>query len=64
MTVRKVQHEMLKVGEVAEILRCGRNQAYYLVKSGAIRSVRLGRSIRIPREAIAEFKAGERARSA
>jgi excisionase family DNA binding protein len=55
-------HETLKVREVAENLRCGKNQAYELVRSGAIRSVRIGRAIRVTREALEEFKAGDRAR--
>jgi excisionase family DNA binding protein len=52
--------EMLKVREVAAILRCGKNQAYELVRSGAIRSVRIGTAIRVPREAMEEYKAGAR----
>jgi excisionase family DNA binding protein len=54
-------HETLKVKEVAAELRCGKNQAYELVRSGAIRSVRIGRAIRVPREALEAFKAGRRA---
>jgi excisionase family DNA binding protein len=50
--------ETLKVREVAVILRCGKNQAYELIRSGAIRSVRIGRAIRVTREALEEFKAG------
>jgi excisionase family DNA binding protein len=56
--------ETLKVQEVAAILRCGKNQAYELVRSGAIRSVRIGRAIRVTREALEEFKAGEAANGA
>lgn len=51
-------HEMLKVREVAVILRCGKNQAYELIRSGAIRSVRIGTAIRVPIEAMEEYKAG------
>lgn len=58
------KNETLKVKEVAAILRCGRNQAYQLVKSGEIRSVRIGRAIRVPAEAVGEFMAGRRAKSA
>lgn len=57
----RVDHEMLKVREVAAILRCGRNQAYDLVRDGRIRSVRIGQAIRVPREALEEFKAGQEA---
>jgi excisionase family DNA binding protein len=46
----------LKVGEVAEALRVGRNRVYELIESGDLRAVRLGpRSIRVTREALAEF---------
>ena len=56
-------HETLKVREVAAILRCGRNQAYELIQRGEIRSVRIGRAIRVTREALDEFKAGREAAS-
>jgi excisionase family DNA binding protein len=51
----------VKVREVAAILRCGRNQAYELIQRGEIRSVRIGRAIRVTREALEEFKAGREA---
>jgi excisionase family DNA binding protein len=54
----------LEVREVAADLRIGKNQAYELVKSGALRSVKIGRTIRVPVEALSELKAGERAQSA
>jgi excisionase family DNA binding protein len=53
--------ETLKVREVAAILRCGKNQAYELIRDGQIRSVRIGRAIRVTREALEDFKAGDRA---
>lgn len=37
------------------ILGIGRNTAYELIRSGQIRSVRIGRQIRIPRDALLEF---------
>lgn len=49
----------LKVPEVAAELRIGRNTAYELVRSGALRSVRIGRSVRVTREALEAFKAGD-----
>jgi excisionase family DNA binding protein len=54
-------HETLKVREVVAILRCGKNQAYELIRDGRLRSVRIGRAIRVPREALEDFKAGDRA---
>jgi excisionase family DNA binding protein len=64
ISVPNDNHETLKVREVAEILRCGKNQAYELIQRGEIRSVRIGRAVRVTREALEEFLAGDRARSA
>src|SRR5215216_1566735 len=52
---------VLKVMEVADELRIGRNQAYELVRSGQLRAVRIGQAIRVTREALEEFKAGREA---
>lgn len=46
--------EMVLVEEAAAFLRIGRNAAYELVKSGALRSKRYGRLIRIPKQALLE----------
>lgn len=54
-------HELpmtLRVGDLMPILGIGRNTAYELIRSGQIRSVRIGRQIRIPREALLEFLDG------
>ena len=51
-------HELpvtLRVEDLMAILCIGRNTAYELIRSGQIRSVRIGRQIRIPREALLEF---------
>ena len=51
-------HELpmtLRVGDLMPILGIGRNTAYELIRSGQIRSVRIGRQIRIPRDALLEF---------
>lgn len=40
--------DILSVKEVSEILRIGINNAYELVRSGQIHSVRIGRQYRIP----------------
>ena len=55
---------VLKMAEVAVELRIGKNLAYELVRSGELRAVRVGQAIRVTREALEEFKAGVRARSA
>lgn len=48
----------LRVEDLMPILGIGRNTAYELVRSGQIRSIRIGRKIRIPRNAVAEFLRG------
>ena len=45
----------LRVEELMPILGSGRNTAYELIRSGQIRSIRIGRQIRIPRDALLEF---------
>lgn len=50
--------EVLTVKELGKLLRVGRNQAYALVRSGAITSCRVGGSIRIPRPALESFLRG------
>ena len=45
---------LLRVGEAAERLSVSRSKAYQLVQSGEIPSIRLGRSLRVPVEALAE----------
>ena len=44
--------EVLTVREVAAILRVGRNQLYQAVSRGQLGAIRIGRSIRIPRQAL------------
>jgi excisionase family DNA binding protein len=45
----------LRVEDLTSILDIGRNTAYELVRSGHIKSVRVGRQIRIPKDAVQEF---------
>ena len=47
----------MRVEDLMPVLRVGRNAAYELVRSGKIRSIRVGRSIRIPREAVIDYLA-------
>jgi excisionase family DNA binding protein len=44
--------EVLTAREAAAILRVGRNQLYQAVGRGELGSVRIGRSIRIPKRAL------------
>ena len=48
----------LRVEDLMPILGIGRNTACELIRSGQIRSVRIGRQIRIPRDALLEFLDG------
>lgn len=46
---------VMTVPQAAKILQIGRNSAYDLVKSGQIRSIRIGRTIRIPQAALFDY---------
>ena len=52
---------VITVDGLMTILHIGRNTAYDLVRAGKIRSVRVGKQIRIPREAVIQFLAGSEA---
>ena len=45
----------LRVEDLMPILGIGRNTAYELVRSGQIRSVRIGRQLRIPKDALIDY---------
>ena len=45
----------LRVEELMPILGIGRNTAYELVRSRQICSIKIGRQIRVPRDAVVEF---------
>ena len=45
----------LRVEDLMPILGIGRNTAYELIRSGQIRSIRIDRQIRIPRDALLDF---------
>ena len=47
----------LRVEDLTSILDIGRNTAYELVRSGKIRSIRIGRQLRIPKDAIQDYLA-------
>ena len=46
---------VMSVPQLAKLLGIGRNAAYDIVNSGNIRSVKIGRTIRIPKSAVIEF---------
>ena len=45
----------LRVEDLMPILGIGRNTAYELARSGQIRSIRIGRQIRIPKDVVLEY---------
>ena len=45
----------LRVEELMPILGIGRNSAYELVRGGSLRSIRVGRQIRIPKAEVLRF---------
>ncbi len=45
----------LRVEDLMPILGIGRNTAYELVRSGQIKSIRIGRKIRIPKVEVLTF---------
>lgn len=45
----------LTVEDLTQLLSVGRNTAYELVRSGKIRSIKVGRIYRIPRSAVDEY---------
>jgi excisionase family DNA binding protein len=44
---------LLTVEEAAQVMRVSRNGAYNAVAEGMVPSIRIGRTIRIPRDALA-----------
>ena len=46
---------VLRVEDLTVVLGIGRNTAYELVRSGQIRSIRIGRQLRIPRNELQRF---------
>ena len=46
---------VLRVEDLSRALGIGRNTAYELVRSGPIRSIRIGRQLRIPRDELQRF---------
>ena len=48
---------VLRVVDLMPLLSISRGTAYAIVRSGKIRSIKIGRSYRIPREAVDEYLA-------
>lgn len=50
-----ITDEILTVNDVAEILYIGKNTVFSLLQSGELKAFRIGKSWRIPREALNQF---------
>lgn len=46
---------VLRVEDLMSILGIGRNTAYELIRCGQIHSIRVGKQLRIPKEALIEY---------
>ena len=49
----------LRVEDLMPILDIGSNTAYELVRCGTIRSIRIGKQLRIPKDALVEYLSDE-----
>ena len=47
--------DILSVEELCEILSIGKNTAYRLLRSGEIKSVRIGKVYKIPKECLIKY---------
>lgn len=55
MSVEPASSSVIRVEDLTHILSISRNTAYELVRSGKIRSVKIGRIYRIPRSAVEDY---------
>lgn len=46
---------IIDVAELADILKIGINNAYQLVRSESVKSLRIGRQYKIPKQALIEY---------
>ena len=49
---------ILTIEDLMKVLSIGKNSAYELVRSGQIKSIRIGRQIRITKDAVIAFVQG------
>ncbi|MEK4713567.1 helix-turn-helix domain-containing protein [Sporosarcina sp. FSL K6-5500] len=47
--------DILTIDELAELLKIGKNTAYRLINTGQIKSIRIGRTHRIPKKSVIEY---------
>ena len=46
---------LITVPKLAQVLRVGKNKAYELVNSGAIKGIKIGTQIKVPKRSVVEF---------
>ena len=56
----KKEPDVMQVKDVVRLLHCSKNTIYELVKDGRLPSIRLGRSILIPKTALVEMMVNEK----
>ena len=56
----KNEPDILRVSDITRLLHCSKNTIYELVKDGRLPSIRLGRSILIPKTALVEMMVNEK----
>ena len=55
MTMLNKYNDILTVEELCEVLRIGKNTAYKLLKSGEIKSIKIGSTYKIPKRAVIHY---------
>lgn len=58
MTTTSAPERVLRVREVANHLSCDEDTVYRLIREDHLRAIRLGRVLRVPESALADFIAG------
>ena len=53
-------NDVLQIKDIMDILEIGRNSAYKLISNGSIKSLRIGRNIRIPKIYLLDYLTTER----
>lgn len=51
----EIYSDVVGVSELCKMLNIGKNKAYELINSKKIKSVRIGRNIKIPKKYVIEF---------
>ena len=49
--------DVLVIDDIMEILHIGRNKAYELIHTGTIKSLKIGKNIRVPKTCMMDFLA-------